>query len=53
MQASLVGGVGFWSWVLSLWWAGPVKGYIFSSLSAGGRGYVSTLLVAWPEHAGC
>ena len=32
---------------------GHVKGYIFSSLLAGGRGYVSTLLVVWPEHAGC
>ena len=45
----LVGGVGF----CPSGGQGHVKGYIFSSLLAGGRGYVSTLLVVWPEHAGC
>ena len=45
----LVGGVG----TCHSGGQGHVKGYIFSSLLAGGRGYVSTLLVVWPEHAGC
>ena len=50
---------GVWSWVLSLWWAGPRQGVCLAgscglrknsgSLFADGWGCVSALLVVWPE----
>ena len=50
---------GGYSWVLSLWWAGPCQGVCLvgscrlrktlGSLSSKGQGCVPTLLVFWPE----
>lgn len=50
---------GMWVWVLALWWAGPCQAMsldvalvfkkTLGSLSAGGWGCVSALLVVWPE----